>query len=106
MDIIEALASVARYNGWHETLCSIRNYLSSEMAATHSSKYWNIAFPGILGGLDPDVYPRIVWFIMAEMFGDCGCSPRTGWIDGDKSDAALKFINQLCELSGEDEEDE
>lgn len=98
MTEIEALASVAWYNGWTKNLCEIREYIKAEIKKPHG-RFWNICFPKFLDSIDPDMYPRIIWSVMVEMFGSCGTSPRFGWIDGDKSEKALEWIDTLCNLS-------
>lgn len=107
MDILDALASVARYNGWNDVLHEIRNYLIQEVNNMKKTKvpYWNVPYPEFLNKYDVDLYPRVIWFVMVEMFGDCGCSPRFGWIEKNKSNDAIEFISQLCLKSDEPQED-
>lgn len=38
---------------------------------------------------------------MVEMFGDCGTSPRTGWIEIDKRDDAIAFLEKISETYNE-----
>lgn len=102
MDVMNALASVARYNGHRDILCRIRDYIAREAAAPHKGKFWSIGYPSeLFGYMDPDLYPRVIWFVLVEMFGDCGCSPRTGWIDGYNAGAALSFMERLCDESAD-----
>lgn len=96
MNIYDSLASMARYNGWHSTLCDIRNYLIKEVMRHRNEKYYTVSFPEFLSKYDVDSYPRVIWFIMVEMFGNCGTSPRFGWIEIDKAIDAIDFISGLC----------
>lgn len=97
--VIEAIASVASYNCWSQTLHKMREYLVSQIVQHHKTRYWAIPFPSdILHQYDPDVYPRIIWFILVEMYGDCGTSPRVGWINGETSRDALQWLSELCDL--------
>ena len=105
MDIMGALASVARYNGWNEVLCQIRDYLIREVKQKQYEKYWNIPYPDFLSEYDVDLYPRVIWFIMVELFGCCGTSPRFGWIEKDASRDAIDFISELCLMSTDPQED-
>lgn len=39
-----------------------------------------------------------IWMFFVIMFGDYGTSPRSGWIDGDKFQALIDFLD-MCEAS-------
>lgn len=106
MTEIKALATVAWYNGWSEKLCEIRDYIKSEIEKPHEDRFWIIVFPKFLDDINPDLYPRVIWAMMVEMFGNYGSSPRFGWIERNKSRKALKWIDNLCKLSCLDLEDE
>lgn len=97
--VVEALASVASYNGWGPTIHKLRKYIESEIEKPHDTPFWNIPFPSnILHKYDADLYPRIIWFILVEMYGECGTSPNVGWIEGKTSYGALLWITELCVL--------
>lgn len=104
MDIKESLASVARYNGWHNVLVRIKHHLIDERMKYHKDEYWSITKPKFLNEFDIDSYPNVIWFIMVEMFGDCGCSPRYGWINSSTSKDAIEFVSYLCDESRDDED--
>ena len=39
---------------------------------------------------------NVLWILLAEMFGDCGTSPRTGWIEKRKDCA--DFLETIVEI--------
>lgn len=97
--VVEALASAASYNGWGPTIHKLQKYIESEIEKPHDTPYWAIPFPrNILRKYDYDLYPHIIWFILVEMYGDCGTSPNVGWINGETSYGALLWITELCVL--------
>jgi len=44
---------------------------------------------------------EMFWMIMVEMFGSCGTSPRSGWLDIENYDAIIKFINSVTKTARE-----
>lgn len=97
--VIKALAYLSSYNGWSQMLRKIREYLVSQIEQHQKTRYWSIPFPSdIIHKYDPDLYPRIIWSILVEMYGDYGTSPRVGWINGETSRDALQWLSELCDL--------
>lgn len=45
---------------------------------------------------------NVIWIMLVEMFGNCGTSPRTGWIEDCK--ACAEFLEQVVEIEERDEE--
>ena len=39
---------------------------------------------------------NVIWMILVEMFGSCGTSPRTGWIE--KREKCADFLEQIVEI--------
>lgn len=39
---------------------------------------------------------NVIWIMLVEMFGNCGTSPRTGWID--KREECAEFLQQVLEI--------
>ena len=39
---------------------------------------------------------NVIWMMLVEMFGSCGTSPRTGWID--KRKECADFLQQVLEI--------
>ena len=39
---------------------------------------------------------NVIWIMLVEMFGNCGTSPRTGWID--KRKECAEFLQQIVEI--------
>lgn len=39
---------------------------------------------------------NVIWIMLVEMFGSCGISPRTGWID--KREECAEFLQQVLEI--------
>ena len=98
-ELLNALDSVTWYNSWGEVINSLKDYINNYKP---KSKYDTIPWPkDILGEYNCDHFPRIIWFLMVEMFGDCGTSPRVGWIDIDKRDEAIVFLENISKTYNE-----
>ena len=39
---------------------------------------------------------NVIWIMLVEMFGNCGTSPRTGWIE--KREECAEFLQQIVEI--------
>lgn len=39
---------------------------------------------------------NVIWMMLVEMFGNCGTSPRTGWIE--KREECAYFLQQVVEI--------
>lgn len=97
--LLAGLNSVVWYNGWGGTINLLKDYINNYQP---KSKYDSIPWPEhILGNYISDLFPRIVWFLMVEMFGDCGTSPRVGWINIDKKDDAIAFLENISKTYNE-----
>ena len=55
-------------------------------------------------GYKQDNMMQMLWMILVQLFGDYGCSPRTGWIEDIAG--ASKFVRQHIERTWNYEEDE
>ena len=76
---IEALDSVTWYNGLAETVLTWLN-LEPVVPDSHITPMLNY---GLSDDEDTDAYYQlqVLWMIAVELFGDCGTSPRYGWIE-------------------------
>ena len=45
---------------------------------------------------------QVLWMICVELFGDCGTSPRTGWIYEKNKGKFYKFIDDITKTYRED----
>ncbi len=39
---------------------------------------------------------NVLWLLLVEMFGECGTSPRSGWIE--KKEECADFLQQIVEI--------
>ena len=39
---------------------------------------------------------NVLWILLVEMFGDCGTSPRSGWIE--KRSECANFLETIVEI--------
>ena len=83
MDFIGALQSVIDYNGLGKY---VFNWFFLEPKVYEEINYQQIPCPDDYG-MDctiednPDYFQlQVLWMIAVEMFGECGTSPRFGWI--------------------------
>lgn len=91
-DLIDALDSVTWYNGLAEPilLWKTEGYLKDD---------------GFLLSWDWDKFNsfskedraqiQVIWMICVELFGDCGTSPRTGWIEKKNREEFFRFIDDI-----------
>ena len=76
---IDALDSVTWYNGLAETVLTWLDLKPSELSGhiVPDAYYGTSAY-------DKHLYLylqlQVLWMIAVELFGDCGASPRSGWI--------------------------
>lgn len=40
---------------------------------------------------------NVIWMMLVEMFGSCGTSPRTGWIE--EREECAEFLQQVLEMN-------
>lgn len=91
-NMVHALDSVTWYNGLAEYVMK-----------------WKTDCPRVNGTIVPDetyccgemdsfIYDQlqVIWMICVELFGDCGTSPRTGWIEDEEG--FCKFIDDITNL--------
>lgn len=93
--LINALDSVTWYNGLAEIIVKWKD-------ESYFKVYGNTSM-----SLDWDIYDsydiesksqlQVIWMICVELFGDCGTSPRTGWIYIDNKGAFHRFIDDITE---------
>lgn len=79
--LLEALQSVVWYNGLSEELETWKDIepenRSGWIQQTYWPKYQN--YPEAMAQL------QVFWMICVELFGECGTSPRFGWIEDRES---------------------
>ena len=92
--LIEALKSVVWYNGYEDTINNWINYGDNQFKENKDNKYYNIPCPY---STDEPEHHMIFWMICVELFGECGTSPRYGWINIDKWKDCKKFLSSLLE---------
>ena len=96
--MLDALDSVTWYNGLAEAVFSW--YFLDE------NDWHNISAPDNYGldskPMTADDYGyhqlQVLWMIAVEMFGDCGTSPRFGWIEKDKIAEFREWVLRITEL--------
>lgn len=100
---IDALDSVTWYNGLAEEVLTWLNLKPRE-----TSGY---ILPETYYGLsdnDKDSYAyhqlQVLWMIAVELFGDCGTSPRSGWIED--IDGFKKWVLDITQTYRESKENE
>lgn len=87
--IIDALDSVTFYNGLAEEVESWKDLEPSDYNSISAPD--NIVIPKA-----PDDYQlQVIWIILVELFGDCGTSPRSGWIYTANREEINKFIDRI-----------
>lgn len=92
----EALKNIVSYNGWSDLVVKLAAYIVTERKLTPT-----ISFPPMLGSMDCDLFPRVLWSMLVLMYGDYGTSPRYGWLRAENAEEVLKELDYLY-----DEEDE
>jgi len=100
--ILEGLDSVTFYNGLAEDVASWKELDPNDYNSISAPD--NIVIPKT-----PDDYQlQVIWIILVELFGDCGTSPRSGWLYTANREKINKFIDritytEMAMKGGEDE---
>lgn len=98
-----ALDSVTWYNGLAETVLTWLNIQPRE----HSGYISPETYYG-LSAADKDSYAyhqlQVLWMIAVELFGECGTSPRSGWIED--IDGFKKWVLDITQTYRESKENE
>lgn len=92
--LIDALDSVTWYNGLAEIILEWKKegYLKEDEHLItrdwdNEEKY----------GTEADAQIQVIWMMCVEMFGDCGTSPRFGWIYTENKKQFHKFIDDITQ---------
>ena len=96
--LIAALDSVTWYNGLAEYVMKWKTDCPKVNGTIVSEESY------CCGEIDSVIYDQlqIIWMIFVELFGDCGTSPRSGWIED--VDGFCKFIDDITVTHREHEE--
>ena len=89
--LLDSLDSVVWYNGHYEKLEKIKNEIS-EMKENEIYRF----------DYGNEEQFQVIWMILVELFGDCGTSPRSGWLEMKNRDKIIKFIDRITKTSRED----
>lgn len=92
--LINALDSVTWYNGLAEIIVKWKDEHYFDSCSYSLSWNWNT-----FERYDPETryQLQVIWMICVELFGDCGTSPRNGWIEPENKDDFYKFIDDITE---------
>ena len=93
----EAFFTCAWYNGYEERIRGILEYLKEKQKEQEDREFKQAPFPSGLNN-DCDNLERVLWSALTEMFGNCGTSPRYGWIED--IDEAIEFLEANEEYWG------
>lgn len=89
--LLDSLDSVVWYNGYYEKFEKIKNEISKmKENENYRFDYGN------------DEQFQVIWMILVELYGDCGTSPRSGWLEMKNRDKIIKFIDRITKTSRED----
>lgn len=95
--LISALDSVTWYNGLAETLLKWKDVplngpsISCPLQARETADWYGAQL-------------QVMWMICVELFGDCGTSPRFGWING--VDGFRAFIDRITRTYRESDKED
>ena len=90
-NLLDSLDSVVWYNGHYEMLEKIKN----EILEMKENEIYRFDYGN-------DEQFQVIWMILVELFGDCGTSPRSGWLEMKNKDRIIKFIDSITRTSRED----
>jgi hypothetical protein len=99
-DLISALDSITWYNGLAEPLIEIKKMVEKD----EFQDGYSILRPNT--DIFNDGQFEIFWMLLVELFGECGTSPRSGWLLKENKDKIIKFINDITKTYAEAEERE
>ena len=87
--ILNALDSVTFYNGLAEDVVSWKDLEPNDYNSISAPD--NIVIPKT----EHDYQLQVIWIILVEMFGDCGTSPRSGWLYTNNREEVNEFIDKI-----------
>lgn len=93
--LIDAIDSVTWYNGLAEIIVKWKNE-DYFVRFGDSSFSWNW---NTFNSYDIETRSQlqVIWIICVELFGECGTSPRSGWILMKNKEEFYKFIDRITE---------
>ena len=94
-NMVYALDSVTWYNGLAEYVAKWKTDCPRVNGAIVRDETY------CCGEVDSPVYDQlqVIWMICVELFGNCGTSPRTGWIEDEEG--FCKFIDDITNTQQE-----
>lgn len=102
LSLLEALQSVVFYNGLSEELEAWKDIEPDECGWIHQT-YW----PKYQREPEAMAQLQAFWMICVELFGNCGTSPRFGWIEDRESfKTFIDLLTRCGSLSMNPNEDE
>lgn len=96
--IIGALRGVLCYNSLAQCIEDVKRAIEKELRVHPNLGAWdrrNVGRPETERCKDNQF--EVLWMLIIQMFGDYGTSQRYGWINSDRLEDALCFINMLLE---------
>lgn len=91
--ILGALRGVIWYYNRENEMVKIKHSIEREMSVHRNEQdRQNVSMPNIANSSEQ---VEFIWMLIVQMFGDYGTSPRSGWIQYDRLDDALEFVNML-----------
>lgn len=97
-DILYSLDSAGSYNGLSRYIQEWKNIPENPYGS-----YWPI-YREQTDNIETQAQLQIFWMIAVEMFGNCGTSPRSGWIEKENLEAFHEFIDRITESQREEDE--
>lgn len=89
--IIDALDSVTSYNGLAEEVESWKHLEPNDYGSITAPD--NVVIPKTA----EDYQLQVIWMILVELWGDCGTSPRSGWLYTANKEHIDTFIDGITE---------
>ena len=97
--LIEALDSVTWYNGLAEHIVEWKE--DGYFKNSGDSLFWDWdKFDRLSAEAQNQL--QIIWMICVELFGECGTSPRTGWILAENKESFFQFIDDITKTYRDD----
>lgn len=99
-NMVHALDSVTWYNGLAEYVMKWKTDCPRVNGTIVADETY------CCGEMDSFIYDQlqVIWMICVELFGDCGTSPRSGWIED--VDGFYEFIDKITTLQRDYDERE
>ena len=93
--LLDSLDSVTWYNGLASEILKWKEdgYLKQYEDFSLSWKWEDF----ISHDIETRSQLQVFWMICVELFGECGTSPRTGWILLENKEAFHKFIDEITQ---------